>query len=502
MPSPDLQSPVTGLLVCNIVLIVLSTLSVAVRFYTRFFIIKRPEWDDLFAALGYFSAMVECIAVCVSTRFGLGQHISTVSPSDLIIFRKITFFTSLAYVASFVSSKLVFVSLYFRIFPTTLYRNINFGLAAILVAQYIEETLVVFLSCSPLAKLWNPNIPGKCVNLLTFYYASFGVKLVTDLVLFCMPIPMLRTLRIPRAKKVGVMFLFSIGLLIIRAAYLKNTTVDETYLLIAESEWSSTEVCALVICSSIPSFRAFARPFPFLNKFFSSYQSTEITSDQQPSHRLRPWDVRSKSTPFSSNRADTTTTGTVDNESQEEILSVNGKADHNGIPVTSTVNVCITEEAEVRLSNTVKRTSATAPKLDHPAINQSINAWHISLRSIKFESVKRSAGAQINAIMDDPETSAQSKSVPSPPSNSRQITLQAGERRFVTVAETLTHENGSYFIDADPELFEHILRYLRRGVLPIFYDRVKGHNYSLYLALLGKAKYFQILRLENWLKRK
>lgn len=62
----------------------------------------------------------------------------------------------------------------------------------------------------------------------------------------------------------------------------------------------------------------------------------------------------------------------------------------------------------------------------------------------------------------------------------RSITLQVGERRFITTAETMTQESaffaalfsgrrdnaeadGSYFIDADPDLFEHILRYLRRG---------------------------------------
>ncbi|TGO62778.1 hypothetical protein BCON_0017g00190 [Botryotinia convoluta] len=100
------------------------------------------------------------------------------------------------------------------------------------------------------------------------------------------------------------------------------------------------------------------------------------------------------------------------------------------------------------------------------------------------------------------------------------ITLQVGERRFVTTKNTMTGESpffaallsgrwdsneqadGSYFIDADPDLFEHILRYLRRSVLPIFYDIKKGHDHALYLALLGEARYFQITRLENWLKNK
>lgn len=101
----------------------------------------------------------------------------------------------------------------------------------------------------------------------------------------------------------------------------------------------------------------------------------------------------------------------------------------------------------------------------------------------------------------------------------RQINLQVGEGRFVTTRETLVSESsffasllserwdnaftdGSYFIDADPTLFEHVLRYLRRGVLPIFYDIDKGHDHALYLAILEEARYFQIARLQEWLEKK
>jgi BTB/POZ domain-containing protein KCTD9 len=105
------------------------------------------------------------------------------------------------------------------------------------------------------------------------------------------------------------------------------------------------------------------------------------------------------------------------------------------------------------------------------------------------------------------------------PSVDRQISLQVGERRFVTTAETLISESGffasllsgrwdniqkdgSYFVDADGGLFEHVLRYLRRGVFPVFYDKIKGHHHHLYLALLEEAKYFQIRQLEEWLEKK
>lgn len=99
----------------------------------------------------------------------------------------------------------------------------------------------------------------------------------------------------------------------------------------------------------------------------------------------------------------------------------------------------------------------------------------------------------------------------------QQVTLQVGERRLVTMTRTLTQESGffaaffshswnktqpdgSYFVDADGDLFEHILRYLRRGVLPVFYDKSKGHDYARYLALGEEVRYFQITRLEKWIR--
>jgi hypothetical protein len=102
-------------------------------------------------------------------------------------------------------------------------------------------------------------------------------------------------------------------------------------------------------------------------------------------------------------------------------------------------------------------------------------------------------------------------------SPSRQVTLQVGERRFITTEQTLAtesgffeallsarwdsdaQEDGSFFIDADPALFSHILGYLRRGVLPVFFDTVRGHDYAMYVALLEEARYFHIPRLEKWL---
>lgn len=100
------------------------------------------------------------------------------------------------------------------------------------------------------------------------------------------------------------------------------------------------------------------------------------------------------------------------------------------------------------------------------------------------------------------------------------IILQVGERSFITLVSTLREgstffesllsdrwtdsrlEDGSYFIDADPDLFAHILRYLRRGMLPIIYDKVHGFDHSFYRALCTEAKHFGVRPLFEWIEAK
>ncbi|EON67784.1 hypothetical protein W97_07039 [Coniosporium apollinis CBS 100218] len=119
------------------------------------------------------------------------------------------------------------------------------------------------------------------------------------------------------------------------------------------------------------------------------------------------------------------------------------------------------------------------------------------------------------------EQDRESEPVPSPPAQTSddRVILRVGDRRFTTTKSTLTDGSdwfraffsgrwnhalmdGAYFIDADGDLFEHILRYLRRKVFPIFYDNAKGHDHAMYLALMKEAEYYQIEPLRRWIEDK
>jgi hypothetical protein len=63
--------------------------------------------------------------------------------------------------------------------------------------------------------------------------------------------------------------------------------------------------------------------------------------------------------------------------------------------------------------------------------------------------------------------------------------------------------DGSYFMDADPVLFEHLLAFMRRPeIFPVFYTSNSGFDYHLYSRLQVEAEYFQIDALYDWIKEK
>jgi hypothetical protein len=103
----------------------------------------------------------------------------------------------------------------------------------------------------------------------------------------------------------------------------------------------------------------------------------------------------------------------------------------------------------------------------------------------------------------------------------KNLVLDIGGRKFKVSRDTLQAESGlfrrqlsdrftwdpeadgSYFLDADPDLFEHLLRFMRRPeVFPLFYDAAKGFDYNLYSRLQAESVYFQVDVLHEWIKNK
>ncbi|KAF1963990.1 hypothetical protein BU23DRAFT_562332 [Bimuria novae-zelandiae CBS 107.79] len=100
------------------------------------------------------------------------------------------------------------------------------------------------------------------------------------------------------------------------------------------------------------------------------------------------------------------------------------------------------------------------------------------------------------------------------------VTLDVGGRKFKTLLSTLTsmseyfraffsgtwtctpEKDGSYFIDASPDIFEQLLQYMRRPrIFPLFWSKSSGFDYGMYQRLGHEARFFQINELSDWIER-
>lgn len=119
--------------------------------------------------------------------------------------------------------------------------------------------------------------------------------------------------------------------------------------------------------------------------------------------------------------------------------------------------------------------------------------------------------------MSESELSGASVRSLSPPVESDEVILKVDEKIFITTKATLVEES-AYFasrlshrwpsadrevtLDVDPAVFIHVLRYLRHGVLPIFFDQIRGFDHGLYSLVLAQADYLLIERLSSWIREK
>jgi hypothetical protein len=66
--------------------------------------------------------------------------------------------------------------------------------------------------CTPVKRTWDITIiEGSCIDRTPVYMATAVLNMITDIILLVLPIPMVVSLQMPRAQKVGLICAFGIG---------------------------------------------------------------------------------------------------------------------------------------------------------------------------------------------------------------------------------------------------------------------------------------------------
>ncbi|PGH32258.1 hypothetical protein GX50_04923 [[Emmonsia] crescens] len=170
-----------------------------------------------------------------------------------------------------------------------LYMRLTFGLKrsyririyigfGFIVTSWVAVVLNLFLSCRPFNKNWQiyPDPGNVCQPAISnqIIWVFLGFNVTTDMYLLSIPIPMLWQSSIKPLKKVGLMVLFSGGLLVMACAILRVVmiVIDPVNGAQSAGSWAVRETFVAVITTNLPMI------FPLMKRWSSTVFGSLITS--------------------------------------------------------------------------------------------------------------------------------------------------------------------------------------------------------------------------------
>lgn len=174
---------------------------------------------------------------------------------------------------------------YFRIAPDkSMFRKLVWGTAAIVLAAFITFLVALWLQCMyarclhvqgytdnnrPIASYWTLLArEGDCIPEGPPLVVQTVVNVVTDLMIYALPIPTLFNLSLPIIQRFGLVVLFSVGGVIVVAGsfraywvhYVLYKTYDATWYGYEIWLWTAIETNTGVICGCIPALKPLLFP--------------------------------------------------------------------------------------------------------------------------------------------------------------------------------------------------------------------------------------------------
>lgn len=134
---------------------------------------------------------------------------------------------------------------------------------------YLSANFTVQLTgCRPLQKFWDSNLPGECIDFVSSDIAFGSLNVITDFMIFVLPMPALWQSTLSWKDKFGATLVFLTGAVAFIAALVRFqyaiadlTAADRTYLAGLTFLWMVLEINTGLICSCGPALKPLYRKF-------------------------------------------------------------------------------------------------------------------------------------------------------------------------------------------------------------------------------------------------
>ncbi|KAF8853463.1 hypothetical protein BDZ45DRAFT_560611, partial [Acephala macrosclerotiorum] len=257
-------SRVPQILAGTIIPILIASVFVVARLYTRFIITRNWGNDDTLITIAWITSLGLAVANVLFVPFGgAGHHQIFQKESQIVPAFKLAFISRFIYQVVLCLTKLGICVFYLRIFQDKLSKQFVYAMMAFTAVSTLIIEFVFVFQCSPVSDAW-AIVNSNCRPTNPSVIANAVCNIVADVAIMAFAIPRVLPLQMTARQKATLLVLVSLGVLVIAASIVRCYLVtsinsDFTWNGYNITTRSAIEVATGLFCASAPCIRPLLR---------------------------------------------------------------------------------------------------------------------------------------------------------------------------------------------------------------------------------------------------
>jgi hypothetical protein len=115
---------------------------------------------------------------------------------------------------------------YLRLFSSRSTQFVCYFLLVLLIPVLCWSVFAGTFLCTPVAKLWEPHLPGHCMNAQQYWLSAAAINIGMDFTVLLLPLPAITQLRLPRKQKICLVLMFLLGFFVCVVSVVRLAVVN------------------------------------------------------------------------------------------------------------------------------------------------------------------------------------------------------------------------------------------------------------------------------------
>ncbi|KAF7594600.1 hypothetical protein BBP40_008867 [Aspergillus hancockii] len=246
--------------------VVITSLTCILRVYSRLCLSNSFGIDDWFMVAASITWLINQGILGQMIVYGGGKQDKDVPPENLLKIVTLLFVIEFVYIFCQWLIKMSFLTFYLRVLSISpVYKKAVYGAMVFTSAQTLAVLLFYGLQCLPLDAFFHPedHPDAKCIPTPVTLYFPASMNVLTDFLIYILPIYPLWSLQMSTRRRIGLIACFTVGGSTILVSLLRFIVLVQlasgsrtSYVYGSVAIVTTIELCTAIITANMPSLRS------------------------------------------------------------------------------------------------------------------------------------------------------------------------------------------------------------------------------------------------------